>query len=59
MKKIDPDDFRVRPGKNVDLDKWPTRVKPVFHSREEYQTLLVEHAGKLSEQQSRLYADNS
>jgi PPK2 family polyphosphate:nucleotide phosphotransferase len=59
MKKIDPDDFRVRAGKNVDLDKWPTRVKPVYHSREEYQTLLAEHAGKLSEQQSRLYADDT
>jgi len=59
MKKIDPDDFRVRPGKKVNLDKWPTRVKPVYHSREEYQTLLAEHAGKLSEQQSRLYADDT
>ena len=27
MKKIDPDDFRVRPGKKVDLDKWPTQMK--------------------------------
>src|SRR5450631_2691697 len=59
MKKIDPDDFRVRPGKNVDLDKWPTRVKPVYRSREEYHTLLTEHIGKLSEQQTRLYADDS
>jgi PPK2 family polyphosphate:nucleotide phosphotransferase len=59
MKKIDPDDFRVRAGRDVDLDKWPTRAKPVYHSREEYQTLLEEHAAKLSEQQSRLYADNS
>jgi len=59
MKKIDPDDFRVRPGKNVDLDKWPTRAKPVYQSREEYQALLAEHAGKLSEQQTCLYADDS
>jgi PPK2 family polyphosphate:nucleotide phosphotransferase len=59
MKKIDPDDFRVRPGKKVDLDKWPTRVKPGYRSQEEYQTLLAEHVRKLSAQQSRLYADNS
>ena len=59
MKKIDPDDFRVRPGKNVELDKWPTRIKPEYHSQEEYQTLLAEHVHKLSAQQSRLYADNS
>ena len=59
MRTIDPGDFRVRPGKAVDLDKWPTRVKPVYHSRQEYQTLLAEHIAKLSEQQSRLYADDS
>ncbi len=59
MKKIDPDDFRVRPGKNVDLDKWPTRVKPVYHSKEEYLELLTEHAGKLSNQQNLLYASDT
>ena len=59
MRTIDPGDFRVRPGKTVDLDKWPTRVKPVYRSRQEYQTLLAEHTAKLSEQQSRLYADDS
>jgi len=59
VKKIDPDDFRVRPGKNVDLDKWPTKIKPGYRSQEEYQTLLAEHVHKLSAQQSRLYADNS
>jgi PPK2 family polyphosphate:nucleotide phosphotransferase len=59
MKKIDPDDFRVRPGQKVDLDKWPTCIKPAYHSREEYHTLQAEHVHKLSEQQSRLYADDS
>jgi len=59
MKKIDPEDFRVRPGKNVNLDKWPTKMKPVYHSQEEYQTLLTEHIHQLSEQQNRLYADDS
>ena len=59
MRTIDPDDFRVRPGKTVDLNMWPTRVKPVYHSRREYQTLLADHVAKLSEQQSRLYADDS
>ncbi len=59
MKKIDPDDFRVRAGKKVDLDKWPTKIKPVYHSREAYQKLLADHAGQLSEQQSLLYASDS
>jgi PPK2 family polyphosphate:nucleotide phosphotransferase len=58
MKTIDPDDFLVRAGKNVNLDKWPTRMKPVYQSREEYQTLLLEHVQKLSEQQNMLYADD-
>src|SRR5579862_449918 len=59
MKKIKPDNFRVRPGENVDLNRWPTRVKPGDHSREEYQTLLGEHTRKLSAQQSLLYASDS
>ena len=59
MKKIDPDDFRVRAGKTVDLAKWPTSVKPVYHSREEYHALLAEHARKLSAQQSLLYASDT
>jgi PPK2 family polyphosphate:nucleotide phosphotransferase len=59
MKKIDPDDFRARPGKKVDLDKWPTKIKPGYRSPEEYQTILAEHVHKLSAQQSRLYADDS
>lgn len=27
MKEINPDDFRVRPGKNVDLERWPASRK--------------------------------
>jgi PPK2 family polyphosphate:nucleotide phosphotransferase len=58
MKKINPDDFRVRPGKNIDLSKWPTKGKPVYTSKDEYEELLREHIEKLSEQQNLLYADN-
>ena len=59
MKKINPDDFRVRPGKRVDLDKWPTKGKPVYGSQEEYESLLNEHIEKLSERQNLLYASNT
>ncbi len=59
MKKINTDDYRVRPGKRVDLDKWPTKGKPVYSSKEEYESLLQEHIQKLSEQQNLLYASNS
>ena len=59
MKKINPDDFRVRAGKSVDLNKWPTALRPGYHSQEEYQRLLGEHTRKLSAQQSLLYASDS
>lgn len=59
MKKIDPNDFRVRPGKNVDLSKWTTKVKPVYVSKEEYVEVLAEHIAKLAAQQNMLYASNS
>ena len=58
MKKIDPDDYRVRPGARVNLDKWPTLAKPAYHSQEEYQTALAEHIQELSQQQSLLYASD-
>jgi PPK2 family polyphosphate:nucleotide phosphotransferase len=59
MKKINPDDFRVRPGKKVDLDKWPTKGKRVYSSKGEYASLLEEHIEKLSAQQNLLYASNT
>ena len=58
MKKINPDDYRVRPGKNVDLDKWPTKGKPVYSSKDEYADLLHEHIEQLSAQQNLLYGSN-
>ena len=58
MKKINPDDFRVRAGKKVDLDKWPTKVKPAYHSKEEFEKLHSNHIEKLSALQSLLYASN-
>jgi hypothetical protein len=56
MSKIDPDQFRVQPGKKLDLSKCPTRVEPAYGSPEEYESLLAEHVRKLSKQQVLLYA---
>jgi PPK2 family polyphosphate:nucleotide phosphotransferase len=56
--KINSDDFRVRPGKRVDLSHWPTVVKPVFKSKKTYQTLLQEHVEQLSSLQQLHYASN-
>jgi len=34
--KINIKDFRVLAGKKVKLDRWPTRVKPVYKSKKKY-----------------------
>jgi PPK2 family polyphosphate:nucleotide phosphotransferase len=56
--KIHTKDFRVREGGEVDLEKWPTKVDPVYKSKEQYQKLLEEHVAQLSAQQQLLYATN-
>ena len=58
MKKINPNDFRVRPGESVHLDRWPTEGKHVYSSKEEYQKTLSDHIQRLNEQQNLLYASN-
>jgi PPK2 family polyphosphate:nucleotide phosphotransferase len=57
--KINVKDFRVREGDKVDLDKWPTRVGPVYKSKSDYKTMLAKHVDDLSEQQQFLYGSNS
>jgi PPK2 family polyphosphate:nucleotide phosphotransferase len=56
--KIDPKDFRVREGVEVDLDKWPTDVKKVYKSKPDYRQILDDHIAELSAQQQLLYASN-
>lgn len=56
--KINSKDFRVREGDEVNLKKWPTKVNPVYKSKEQYQNLLGEHVAELSSQQQLLYASN-
>jgi polyphosphate kinase 2 (PPK2 family) len=50
--------FRVPEGGRVKLEKWPTKVDPVYKSREHYQQLLGDHVGRLSALQQLLYASN-
>lgn len=40
--KIKSKDFRVWEGDEVDLGKWPTRMDPVYQSKENYKKLLGE-----------------
>ena len=56
--KITPKDFRVPPGKKVNLSQWPTTVKPYYESKEEYQEILEKHKGQLSKLQRLHYARN-
>lgn len=56
--KIHSKDFRVQEGDEVNLQKWPTRVKPVYKSKKHYQGLLEKHIAHLSSQQQLLYASN-
>jgi PPK2 family polyphosphate:nucleotide phosphotransferase len=57
--KIDIKDFRVDEGDKVNLDKWPTRVDPVYKSKADYKTMLAKHVEQLSDQQELLYAADS
>jgi PPK2 family polyphosphate:nucleotide phosphotransferase len=56
--KIDSKNFRVRPGKKVQLSEWPTIVKPFCKSKNEYRELLGEHVEALSSLQHLHYASN-
>src|SRR5688572_24556883 len=56
--KIDPDRFRARPGKKVNLKKWPTAIEPVCESKDDYKTRLGAQAAELCDLQELLYAHN-
>ncbi len=56
--KINSKDFQVQEGEKVTLKKWPTRVKPAYKSKKEYNKLLEKQAEELSELQGIHYASN-
>jgi PPK2 family polyphosphate:nucleotide phosphotransferase len=56
--KISSQDFRVKPGKKVRLEDWPTVVKPFCESKEEYKVLLDKHVEELASLQRLHYASN-
>lgn len=55
---FDTEEFRVKPGGNVKLKKWPTSVKPVCKSKKHYHKLLEEQVNELSDLQRLHYASN-
>ena len=54
--KIKSCDYRVREGKKVKLDKWPTRVKAACKSKKKYKKLLKKQVSELSVLQRLHYA---
>ena len=53
---IDAAYFQVPPGKKVDLKKWPTKIKRLFESKEEYKEILEKHIKELRALQQLHYA---
>jgi PPK2 family polyphosphate:nucleotide phosphotransferase len=51
-------DCCVHAGKKVDLQKWPTRVKPIYKSKKKYHKLLESRVSALSALQRLHYASN-
>src|SRR5579862_5009425 len=56
-KKIQNRDFRVKPGTEVDLSEWPTDIKAVYDSKDDYEALLQRHVEELQRLQELQYAD--
>lgn len=56
--KIIPKEFRVREGEKVKLKQWPTKGRPFYQSKEDYQKILASHIKEMSALQSLLYACN-
>lgn len=56
--KIKSRDFQVQEGDKVNLKKWPTRVKPLYKSKEQYQNFLEDQVSELSALQQLHYASN-
>ena len=54
--KIRTKQFRVGPGDDVDLKKWPTKIDAVYDGKDGYKALLEEQVKELSDLQQRLFA---
>ena len=56
--RIDAKDYRAPEGEKVHLEKWPTKVDPVYKSKHQYKSLLEEHVARLSAMQQLHHASN-
>jgi PPK2 family polyphosphate:nucleotide phosphotransferase len=55
-KTIDIGDFRVKGGDKLDLADWPTRIKQLYDSKDDYKDRLDAGTARLSALQEMLYA---
>jgi PPK2 family polyphosphate:nucleotide phosphotransferase len=55
---IDSKSFRVKEDAEVDLADRPTRIDPVYRSKDDYHAMLADHVARLSDLQQKLYAHN-
>ena len=55
---LDSSRFQVAEGSKVDLRRWPTLTKPLYHSRQAYRDMLERHVERLSALQENHYAAN-
>jgi len=53
------DELRVQPGKAVSLHDSPTKIEPIYRSKQDYRALLAAHTQELASLQARLYASGS
>ncbi len=56
--KINIKQFKVKAGSTVKLKHWPTEIKPLYGSKDEYKDLLAGQVAALSQFQQLQYASN-
>jgi PPK2 family polyphosphate:nucleotide phosphotransferase len=57
--KVKNDAYLVEAGAKIKLKDWPTKVKPLYKTKEAYYQLLLDHAKDLSDLQALLYASST
>lgn len=50
--------FRVKPESDVVLNDWPTRIDPIYQTKQHYSELLQQQITSMRDWQNKLYAEN-
>jgi PPK2 family polyphosphate:nucleotide phosphotransferase len=54
--RIHPDDYRVKPGRQVDVTRIATKVDDIYQDKDDYEDMLKEYMDAIQELQEMLYA---